>query len=183
MRKSAPRVIPALVALLILSACKGTDITDPPVTTTVLVSSKPTHIADGENERASAAVKDQDENSLSGKSITWTSLNQSIATVTPAGVIRGVAAGNATIQGTVDGVTGTASVQVFVPPPVCAEGPENVSLAVGEVRVLNLLDIVGCAKLAAVAGQPQYIAVAANVNAFPDAFPTFIFRYDLGENV
>src|SRR5688500_6098951 len=173
MRKSAPRVVTTLIALLMFSACKGTEITDPPVTTTVLVSSNPTQIAVGETAQASAVVKDQNGNALSGKSIAWTSLNQSIATVTAAGVIKGVSPGNATIQGTVDGVTGTASVQVFIPSLVCTEGPENVTLAVGEVRVLNLLDIEGCAKVAAVAGQPQYIVIAANVNALPDAFPSF----------
>jgi hypothetical protein len=173
----------SLTFSILFSACKGGEITDPAVTTTVLVSSNPTQIAVGETAQASAVVKDQDGTSLSGKSITWTSLNQSIATVTAAGVIRGVAPGNATIQGTVDGVTGTASVQVFAPSLVCTEGPENVTLAVGEVRVLNLLETEGCVKVVAVAGQPQYIAIAANVNATPDAFPTFIFRSDLGETV
>ena len=99
MRKSA-----LLYSLAILTACKSGDINDPAVTTSVVVSSTPTQIAVGETAQASAIVKDQNGNPLSGKSIAWSSLNQSIATVTAQGLIRGVAPGNATIQGSVDGI-------------------------------------------------------------------------------
>ena len=82
-----------------------------------------------------------------------------------------------------DGITGPASVQVFAPSLVCAEGPENVTLGVGETRVVNVIDAEGCVKLTAVAGQPQYIAIAANLNPLPDVFPSFVFKSDLGETV
>jgi len=171
---------PALIcAFLILAvACKGSDITDPKVTTTVQVSSTPTVIAVGETAQASAVVKDQEGNPLSGKQITWTSLNQSIATVTAAGVIRGVAPGNATIQGTVDGVTGTASIQVVAISTVCADGATAVNLAVGEVRVLSALDTQGCVSISSLAAASEYIVITANTNALPDVFPSFALRSD-----
>jgi hypothetical protein len=172
-----------IFGLLALAACKGSEITDPAITTTVVISSNPTQIAVGETAQASAVVKDQNGNPLTGKSITWTSLNQSIATVTSSGLIRGVAPGTATIQGTVDGITGTATIQVVAPVNVCSSAPAEVSLSTGQVRVLNVLDIQGCVKVVAGEGQPQYLVIAANTSAVPDAFPTFVLRSDLGETV
>ncbi|MGK2963003.1 MAG: Ig-like domain-containing protein [Gemmatimonadaceae bacterium] len=172
---------PALICavLLLAAACSGSDINDPKVTTTVQVSSTPTVIAVGETAQASAVVRDQDGNPLSGKEITWTSLNQSIATVTPAaGLIRGVAPGNATIQGTVDGVTGTASIQVVAISNVCADGATVVNVDVGQVRVLSALDTQGCVSIASTPAASEYIVITANTNALPDVFPTFALRSD-----
>lgn len=178
MRKSA--LIAALVAL---AGCKGSEIVDPAVTTTVVVTSSPTQIAVGETAQASAVVKDQNGNPLSGKSIAWTSLNPTIASVTPTGgVIRGVAPGTATIQGSVDGITGGATVQVVAPANVCAAGPTSLSLAPGEVRVVNVLDAQGCVRVMSTAVQAQYVVIAANTNAVPDALPNFVLRSELNAN-
>src|SRR5436190_22653214 len=99
-----------MLGVLIIGACKSSEGPEPLVTTSVQVSSTPTTISVNETAQASAIVKDQNGNPLTGKTITWTSLNPSVATVTAAGLIKGVAPGNATIQGTVDGVTGTATI-------------------------------------------------------------------------
>ncbi len=178
MRKSA-----VVFALLLVAACKGTDITDPAVTTAVLVSSSPTVIAVGETAQANAVVKDQAGNSLSGKSIAWSSLNQSIATVSATGVIRGVAPGNATIQGTVDGITGTAPIQVVPVSSVCADGPVVLDLAPGQVRVLSALESKGCIRIARQVAPSQYIVITANTNALPDALPSYALRADTGDVV
>lgn len=172
---------PALLCavLLLAAACKGSDITDPAITTSVQVSSTPTQIAVGETAQASAVVKDQNGNSLSGKAITWTSLNQSIATVSAAGLIQGVAPGNATIQGTVDGITGTASIQVVAVSTVCADGATSVDMSVGQVRVLSALATQGCVSIASNASASEYIVITANTNALPDAFPSFALRSDI----
>ena len=176
MRKSA-----LIYGLLAIVACKGTDITDPSITTSVLVSSNPNQIAVGETAQASAIVKDQNGDPLSGKSIAWKSLNESIATVTAAGLIKGIAPGTATIQGTVDGITGTATIQVVAPISACTSGPVNVALAPGEARVMNVLEVGGCVRVSTASGQGQYIVIAANTNAIPDAFPSFVIRSSLGE--
>ena len=178
MRKSA-----LMFALASLAACKGSEIVDPAVTTTVVVSSSPTQIAVGETAQASAVVRDQNGNPLSGKSIAWTSLNPAIASVTPTGgVIRGVAPGTATIQGSVDGITGGATVQVVAPANVCAAGPTSLSLAAGEARVVNVLDAQGCVRVMSTATQAQYVVIAENTNASPDALPTFVLRSELNAN-
>jgi hypothetical protein len=172
-----------LCALLLAAACKTSDISDPSVTTSVQVSSNPTQIAVGETAQASAVVKDQNGNPISGKTVQWSSLNQSIATVTADGVIRGVAPGNATIQGTVEGITGSAAIQVVATSAVCANGPTTVDLAVGQVRVLSSLDTQGCVKIASAAAASEYIVIAANLNATPDVMATFTLRSDQGETL
>ena len=177
MRKSA-----LIIALVASAACKGSEIVDPAVTTTVVVTSTPTQIAVGETAQASAVVRDQNGNPLSGKSISWISLNPTIASVTGAGVIRGVAPGTATIQGSVDGITGGAAVQVVAPANVCASGPASLALVVGEARVLNVLETQGCVRVMSTATQSQYVVIAANTNAVPDALPTFVLRSELNAN-
>src|SRR5687768_14273598 len=178
MRKSA-----LVCALILYSACNGSEITDPPVTTTVVVTSTPTQIAVGETAQASALVKDQDGNPLSGRSVAWTSLNQSIATVNAQGLIRGVAPGTATIQGTVDGITASTTVEVYQPVAVCASGPVTIDLGPGVVRVISSRESAGCIKIPAIPFASQWFIIAANTNAVPDVVGTFTMRSTEGETV
>ncbi len=52
---------------------------------------------------------------LSGRTITWNSLQPAIATVSGSGLVTGVTAGTVTITATADGVTGSATLAVLVP--------------------------------------------------------------------
>ena len=76
-------------AMLFFAACGGGGGTTPLVTTTVVVTTAPTQISINETAQASAVVKDQNGNALSGKTITWESLNPSVATVSSAGSHQG----------------------------------------------------------------------------------------------
>ncbi len=53
---------------------------------------------------------------LAGRVFAWGTANAAIATVTAAGVVRGVAGGTVTITGTSEGKRATASITVIVPP-------------------------------------------------------------------
>jgi len=172
-----------IVALLIGAGCKSTDGPEPLVTTVVQVSSTPTTIAVGETAQASAIVKDQNGDPLSGKTIVWTSLNQSVATVTAAGLIRGVAPGNATIQGSVDGVTGTATVTVIQPSTVCASGPTVVDPATGNAVVVSSADAKGCIKIPSATAAAQYLVIPSNNNPLPDQLANYSIKSDEGETV
>ena len=170
--------------LLVGAACDGGTDPDPLVTSEVLVTSTPTQIAVNETAQASAIVKDQNGDPLSGKTISWSSLNPTIATVTPTtGLIRGVAPGNATIQGTVDGITGSATITVIQPSQVCANGPTNVDLAPGGVQVVNSIDAKGCIKIVSTSAASQYAVIAANMNPLPDVVATYTIKSDEGETV
>ena len=55
---------------------------------------------------------------LRGRLITWTSLDPDVASVDSEGIVHALSAGTATIQAVVDGVTGTASITVAMPPAI-----------------------------------------------------------------
>lgn len=172
-----------IFALLLAVGCKGSDMNDPAVTTTVQVTSSPTQIAVNETAQAIAVVKDQNGNPLSGRTIAWSSLNPNIATVSQQGLIRGVAPGSATIQGLVDGITGSATVQVIATSAACASGAVNLDLAVGEVRALSSVATAGCIRIAATTGPSEYIVIGANTNPIPDNLAIYAVRSDVGENI
>ena len=172
-----------LMALLLAPGCKSTDGPEPPVTTEVLVTSTPNQIAVNETAQASAIVKDQNGDPLTGKTVVWTSLNQSVATVNASGVIRGIAPGNATIQGTVDNVTGSATITVVQPVQSCLEGPTNVDIATGDVAVISSTASKGCIKVASTSAPSSYVLIAANLNPIPDVVATFGLKSDEGETV
>ena len=172
-----------LSVLLLAAACKGTDTVDPPVTTTVTVSSSAASIGINETAQASALVKDQNGNPLAGKTVTWLSLNPNIASVTSAGIIRGVAAGTATIQGTVDGINGIATITVVAPAASCVGGPTTVDLAVGSTRVLSASQTNGCIKIASTAAGSQYVVIGAYLSSTPDAILNYTLKSDEGETV
>ncbi|MEJ7760779.1 MAG: Ig-like domain-containing protein [Gemmatimonadaceae bacterium] len=170
-------------AALLVIACSGDKSVGPPVTSSVAVTFAPTQISVNETAQATAIVKDQSGNALTGKTIEWTSLNPNVATVTAAGVIRGVSAGTATIQGKVDGIVGTATVIVIAPAQSCLGGPTVVDLAPGGVRVLSSAQTRGCIKISSTAAASDHVVIAANANALPDIVADYIIKSDEGETV
>ncbi|HEY8166666.1 MAG TPA: hypothetical protein VIF83_14025, partial [Gemmatimonadaceae bacterium] len=111
--------------------------------------------------------------------------NPNIATVDATGLVRGIAAGTATIQASVDGVTGATTVVVIAPSNTCSAGPTNVDVPVGGVRVLSSPASQGCAKVSAVGASSRgdYVIIAASLSGTPDVQSTFILKSDEGETV
>lgn len=172
-----------LGAVLLIAGCSGDGPMGPPVVSSVLVTSAPTTISVNETAQATAIVKDQNGAALTGKTIVWTSLQPAVATVTSAGVIRGVSAGTATIQGQVDGITGTANVIVIAAAQSCVGGPTVVDLAVGAVRVLSSSLTKGCIRIASATSASDYVVIAANSNALPDIVADYVIKSDEGDEV
>lgn len=69
-------------------------------------------VARGGSTQLSALVYDAGGNQLTGRQITWASSDQSVATVTPSGLVTGVGIGSAHISATVEGKSGSAYVLV-----------------------------------------------------------------------
>jgi hypothetical protein len=180
MRKS--RFLCAL--LLVAAACKGTDGTAPPVATTLDVTTSPTSITVNGTAQASAIVKDQNGNPLTGQTIVWTSLAPTVASVNPStGVIKGLAPGTATIQGKSGSIIGTGTITVSAPVASCLTGPTVLNLAVGEVKVLSAAQSNGCIKLAVTGNASQYVVIGANANSIPEESATYVMKSDTGEVV
>src|SRR5687768_14739011 len=172
-------------ALLGAAACSGDGGSEPLVVTTVSVSATPTQITVGGTAQAAAIVKDQNGNPLSGKTVSWVSLTPAVATVNATtGLITGVSAGTATIQGTADGVSGSATVIVIAAVSACNTGITVVDLPVGGVRVLTASETQGCIKMPAAAGAPaDYLVIPANISATPDILGTYVLKSDEGDNI
>jgi len=89
---------------------------NPPVVASVIVSATSTTIASGGTSQATAVLRDAQNAILTGRTITWRSLNETVATVSATtGLITAVAAGNATIRATSEGVNGDLAVTVTAP--------------------------------------------------------------------
>jgi hypothetical protein len=66
----------------------------------------------GGTQQFTASVRDVLDNVLTGRSVVWSSTDQTIATVDASGLATGVAAGTCTITAQCEGKTGTSSLQV-----------------------------------------------------------------------
>src|SRR5207248_6857681 len=92
----------------------------------------------GQTLQLSAAPKDVDGNTLTGRTVTWTSSNTAWATVSSSGVVTGVTAGTATITGTSEGQSGTAVITVTnVPVASVTVSPASGSVPVGQTLQLS----------------------------------------------
>src|SRR3989449_5024707 len=106
-----PRVRVAILAVALVAACELPSRPDTPVASvTVAPTSASLHV--GDTLRLGATPWDSSGNILAGRSIAWISDSTAVATVTPSGLVRAVAAGSSTIRATSEGKTGTAAVTV-----------------------------------------------------------------------
>ncbi|PYO76462.1 MAG: hypothetical protein DMD63_14435 [Gemmatimonadetes bacterium] len=72
----------------------------------------------GQTTQATATTRDANNNVLTGRSITWSSSNTGVATVSPSGLVSALAVGTAQISATSEGQTGSATLTVVAPLPV-----------------------------------------------------------------
>lgn len=122
-----------LTTLMGVAACGGDDgPTGPEPVATVLVAPSPADVRVGETLQLSATPQDQAGNTLSGRGVTWTSVNSSIAAVT-GGIVLGVAEGTTTVSAVSEGTVGSVAVTV-TPARVASVDvrPANASVLLGE---------------------------------------------------
>jgi uncharacterized protein YjdB len=103
---------------------------------TVTVAPNPASVAVGATVQLTATLKDANQNTLTGRTVTWTTSNASVATVNSGtGLVSGVAVGSATITATSEGKSGTSAITVVAgtPAPVATVTvtPNPASVAVG----------------------------------------------------
>ncbi|HVH69064.1 MAG TPA: Ig-like domain-containing protein [Gemmatimonadales bacterium] len=98
----------------------------------VTVTPASASVNEGATVQLTATPKDANGNPLSGRVITWSSSNTSVATVTSSGLVRGVVAGAATITATSEGQSGSSAITVVhVPVASVSVGPASASVQVG----------------------------------------------------
>ncbi len=112
------------IALLVGACGGGGDSTTtpppPPATvSSVSVTLSASSLTVGQNATASATLRTAAGAEVTGRTITWSSSNTSVATVSAAGVVSAVAAGTTTVRATSEGQSGSASLTV-TPTPVAS---------------------------------------------------------------
>lgn len=86
-------------------------VTVPPVAS-ITITPSDASINIGGTVQLTATLKDAAGNTLTGRTVTWTSSNDLAAFVTSSGLVRGFLPGTATITATSEGISGTARVTV-----------------------------------------------------------------------
>ena len=126
-------MITASVYFMILAGCGGGDSgpTSPtpstpttpapppaPVATSITVTpSSHTLATIGLTVQLTATVRDQNNNPMTGQTVTWTSANTAVATVSGSGLVTAVSNGTSQITARSGNVSGTASITVAEPVP------------------------------------------------------------------
>ncbi len=101
------------VTALLITGCKGFFIG--PTLTTVTVAPSTPSIAIGKTQQMSATgTYDNSSTDTITDSSSWASSDITIATVSSTGLVTGVASGSATVSATLDGVSGSTTVNVTV---------------------------------------------------------------------
>src|SRR5438445_420717 len=90
-------------------------VTTVPVAAVAVTPASPS-VQVGQTAQLTATPQDANGNPLSGRTVTWTSSNQAVATVNATGLVTGAAAGAATITATSEGKSGTAAGTVTTMP-------------------------------------------------------------------
>jgi uncharacterized protein YjdB len=108
------------IAVLVWACGGGTDAggTGVKTATVARVDVTPTSqsIVVGATITLTASARDAQGATISGRTAAWTSSQPSVATVSPAGVVSGVAPGTAVVSASIDGVTGSATIAVLTSP-------------------------------------------------------------------
>src|SRR5207249_3753143 len=99
----------------------------------VSVSPASASVSVGQTVQLAATPKDANGNPLTGRTVTWSSGNSGVATVSASGIVTGVSPGAATITAASEGKGGTAAVTVSsVPVASVAVSPTSASVSVGQ---------------------------------------------------
>jgi uncharacterized protein YjdB len=119
------------------SGSASVNVTLAPVAT-VTVTPPTASVIQGQTQALSATLKDALGNTLTGRTITWTTSAPSFATVSSSGVVTAVAVGSATITATSEGKTGTATITVTpIPVATVTVSPASTSVKKGDTKTLS----------------------------------------------
>src|SRR5690242_10192223 len=105
---------------------------------TVALSPTAINLQIGQTSQLTVTLKDANGNVLTGRTVTWSSDNGSVATVSGTGLVTAAGVGTATITATSEGKSGTASVTVSsIPVAAVTVSPATASLMVGQTVQLT----------------------------------------------
>lgn len=112
-----------LLALLGAAGCENVQVTTVEVAQ-VEVEPAATSVVAGRTARLEATVQGPDGSDLNGREVWWSSSDEAVATVDADGTVTGRAPGAATISARVEGITGSAAVEVLPGPGILLDRTE-----------------------------------------------------------
>ncbi len=114
---------PCWTAAMLAVACGGSEPTgnpggnnNPPGVATVTVSQPTVSLAVGDSVQLGATTRDSTGTLLVGRTVTWSTSDANVASVSAGGMVRGIGVGTATITATSETKTGQSTVTVTGPP-------------------------------------------------------------------
>lgn len=125
-----------LFSIILLAACSGSSNSTQTVAT-VGVSPATATIDVGGVQQLVAVARDADGIIVHSASITFSSNNSAVATVSSAGLVTGIAVGSATITATAGDASGTMTVTVNTPVASLTLTPATATLAEGDTQQLT----------------------------------------------
>jgi Big-like domain-containing protein/WD40 repeat protein len=151
-------------------SCGGNEPNQPVATVTVTPPSSA--IVPDETVQLAATAKDANGATLVGRTITWSSGNSAVATVSTTGLVTGAAAGDVMITASSEGKSGSAAVtvQTELPGHLCTD--YRCARVVGTVRDVEGLPVAG-ATVAAIPAIPSSVVFETNRLAETDAAGRF----------
>jgi uncharacterized protein YjdB len=124
---------------LLLTACSD-DPAGPASVESVEVTSPVASIVAGQTVQLSIVIKDQSGNALPDRAITWSSDNQTVATVSATGVVTALAPGSATITASAEDKVGRVTLTIApVPIATLTLSPNPAEVRVGLTTQLTLI--------------------------------------------
>ncbi len=132
-----------LLLIGVLTACGGGGgdggATNPPPVAVASVDVTPTasSLAPSSTVQLTATPKDAGGNALGGRSVTWSSSDAGVASVSTSGLVTAVAAGTAQVTASSEGRTGSASITVLAPIAVLSLDHPTASLVAGQTLQLT----------------------------------------------
>src|SRR5436853_6412711 len=110
----------------------------PPAVASVDVTPPSASVEAGQTVQLTATPKDAGGTPLSGRTVTWSSSNTSVAAVSSSGLVSGVTPGSATITATSEGKSGTSTITVTPVPVASVEvTPATASVQAGQTVQLT----------------------------------------------
>ena len=110
----------SLMVITGVSGCGGDDgggDVGPTPVTSVTVTAPQTSLAVGQTMLLTATARGSGNTVIEGKSFEWSTSDGAVASVSPSGVVTGLAAGSAEITATADGIPGSIAITVTATPP------------------------------------------------------------------
>jgi alpha-amylase len=106
-----PLFVLAITILATTAGCNSSDTTQPSIVASVTIAG-PSTVRVGQTIRLTATAADANNVAVTGQTFTWSSGNETVASVASDGTVTGKVAGSATISASVSSVSGSANITV-----------------------------------------------------------------------